>query len=119
MKKYLLICLLVIGTVGCSVSAETEINSHSFDTELKSMQKHMESFALGNGDYNQFEKDVETFNEQLNDIETNDKAVQKFIDYQLKANDTRLEGIKTMDSETITKSSEYQFYANNALSEID
>ena len=114
MKKLIVFCLVAIGLVGCS----DKVDVQSFDKDMDNMRVHMEAFATGGGDYEEFEKDVKSFNEKLQAVKTDDDMTKKFIDFQLKANETRLKGIKNMDSEMITNSSEFRYLANNAYSEI-
>ena len=114
LKKLLVFCLVAIGLVGCS----DKVDVQSFDKDMDNMRVHMEAFATGGGDYKEFEKDVKSFNDKLQAVKSDDDMVKKFVEFQLKANETRLKGVKDMDSKMITDSSEFQYLANNAYSEI-
>ena len=114
MKKLLVLLLVAIGLVGCSEKVDVQ----SFDKDMESMKDHMEAFATGGGDYKTFEQDVKSFNDKLQAVKTDDEMVEKFVEYQIKANETRLKGIKDMDSDMITDSSEYQYLANSAYGKI-
>ena len=48
-----------------------------------------------------------------------EKEVLKNLNFKIKANETRLKGIKDMDSDMITDSSEYQYLANSAYGKIN
>ena len=114
LKKILVVFLVSLSLVGCS----DKVDIQSFDKDMENMRMHMETFATGGGNQDEFEKDINAFNKKLQAVKTDDEMVKKFIDYQLKANEVRLEGIKEMDPELITDSSEYQFLANNAYGNI-
>lgn len=112
MKKIIFVLALLL--VGCSNQID-----YQFEKEMSTIQKHMEQFAVGNGDYKQLESDTEAFNNKLNKIETDDKQIKKFVEYQLKANELRLKGVKNNDSETITESAKYQAFAENIYYELE
>ena len=114
MKKLIVFCLAAISLVGCSESVDVQ----SFGKDMDNMRAHMEAFATGGGNYETFEEDVKSFNEKLKEVDADDEMTKKFVEFQTKANNTRLEGIKKMDSDIITNSSEFQYLANNAFSEI-
>ena len=115
MKKLLVLLFVALGLVGCS----DKVDLQSFDNDMENMKEHMEAFSTGGGDYKAFEQDVKSFNDRLKAVKTKDETVKKFVEYQIKANETRLQGIKDMDSDMISDSSEYQYLANNVYGEIN
>jgi hypothetical protein len=99
--------------VGCS---NDDIDYTALQKNIDKMQNYMENFG---GDANELKKDVDSFNKQLKAIDSSDKNIQQFVDYQLKANNLRIEGINEDSPTKITKSAKYQYLAQDLLNKIN
>jgi septal ring factor EnvC (AmiA/AmiB activator) len=122
LKKLLAALLMALLLVGCSsgninhASAKSnKIDYAAIQTKVDDIRSNLENFGT---DTDKLSKDIDALNNQLKDIHSNDKDIKKFIEYQLKANRLRIEGIKENNTDKITESSKYYYFAEGAFNKI-
>jgi outer membrane murein-binding lipoprotein Lpp len=115
LKKLVFVFAVMFLLAGCSEN----IDYASLQKHMDTMKASSQDFATGGGDIEQFAADVEAFNAELKKIKSDDENVMKYVEYQLKANELRLEGLKNEDYDKITESSMLQYSALSLLDEIN
>ena len=115
MKK-LIVLFTALFLVACSQDATVQYNE--IGSHIDTMQAHMEDFSSNKGNYEQLKADTEAYNKALKEIDPANEDMKKFVEYQLQANEYRLAGLKDMDSESITKSAQFQYYATGLYTQF-
>ncbi|WP_077623850.1 hypothetical protein [Sediminibacillus massiliensis] len=113
MKKALLVLVFSAVLMGYSNDYTDEINKH-----IETMKEQSEMFAVGNGDYVDFQAAIEDFNNTLEAIDSDDQQLNGYIELQLETNEMRLAAFKSREAESISKSTLKQAQALDIWNQI-
>lgn len=114
MKKIMIAFMLALLLAGCSGS----FDAHKMDSYIDKVETYSIGILVGENDFDDLKQVIDEYNSELKKIDTKDKDIKEFVDYQLEANKLRIEGIEKDDGELITESSKLQYFAIMKLQEI-